>query len=274
MAFREHLPPADLLILTRAAIEGGLLDLDDSLLFEGIARGYALSRKRAGNPLDQFQMDLRGVNKVERLSDGQVPIVQWLTNAGDQLTLRGRIEGKAFLQYASAIANRAQGVARLPDPSGLPEVVKREVIVGRDDMVDLGFLQRGLTVAGSVGRILVPRIENGARVKVASGGPSLVSGTAWLIAPELAITNHPVVNARRSDEPDAGATDFLDQGRQASIDFDFDSDRPVGTPALIAKVEIASSALDYAILRLAGTQQAGARRVADDKRSESGDGER
>ena len=73
--------PPDLLILTRGAIEGGLLDLDDSLLFEGIARGYALSRKRAGNPLDQFQMDLQGVTKVERLSDGQVPIVQWLTNA-------------------------------------------------------------------------------------------------------------------------------------------------------------------------------------------------
>jgi endonuclease G len=120
-------------------------------------------------------------------------------------------------------------------------------------------------MAGSVGRILVPRFENGARVTVASGGPSLVSGTAWLIAPQLAITNHHVVNARRSDEPAADATDFLYQGQQASIHFDFDSDRSVGKPALIAKVEIASSALDYAILRLAGTVPLPAIRLAPDR---------
>ena len=251
MAFREHLPPSDLMILTRAAIDGGLLDLDHALLFDGIAQGYVLARKRASNPLDQFQMDLQGVNKVERLSDGQVPMVQLLTNAADQLALRQRVEAQIFERYASVIRNRAQGIASLPEPSSLPEVIKHEAIVGRDDMVDLMFMQRALRTAQSVGRILVPRFEGGKQVVAGGRAPWIMSGTAWLIAPQLAITNHHVVNARSSGEPAAAATDFLHQGEHASIDFDFNSSESVGTQVQVIKTEIASDALDYAILRLA-----------------------
>lgn len=253
MAFREHLPQTDLMVLTRAALEGGLVELDDSLLFEGIDQGYVLARNRARNPLDQFQLDLQGANKVERLSDGQVPMVQLLTNAAFQLALRQRSQAQVFEQYASSIGNRTQGIASLPEPSSLPEVVRQEAIIGRDDMVDLTFMQRGLRTAQSVGRILVPRFEGGQQILAQGGEPWIMSGTAWLIAPQLAITNHHVINARSSGEAAAGATDFLRQGAHASIDFDFDFSESIGKPADVIRAEIVSDALDYAILRLAST---------------------
>jgi V8-like Glu-specific endopeptidase len=240
-----------MLTLTQAAIDGDLFEIDRSLLLQGIPKGYTLSLKMAGNPLDQFQMDLHSVNGVERLSDGQVPIVRFLKNAANQLAIKGRAQASIFERVAGLLDNCAQGIVRLPEPSALQEVVRREVIIGRDDMVDLAFLQRGLTVAKSVARILVPRFEKGKQVYVAGGAPWCASGTAWLIAPGLAITNHHVINARRSDELPAEAADFLSQGQHASIDFDFDFTESARTTAKVVKVEAASGALDYAILRIA-----------------------
>ena len=87
---------------------------------------------------------------------------------------------------------RGVGVPDLPDPGGLPEVVHDEKIIGFDDTLSLSFLRAGLEVARSVSMISVPRFENGQQV-LTQGVPWVSRATAWLVAPQLALTNHHVV---------------------------------------------------------------------------------
>jgi V8-like Glu-specific endopeptidase len=198
-------------------------------------------------------MDLAKLNEVERLADGIVPIVQFLQNAATQLALRSIPEAELFKQLANEIGNRARGaaVADLPAPSSLPEVTRQEVIVGRDDMVDFGFLSRALTAGRSVARILVPRFEGGAQVMLLSGAPWLARGTAWIIGPRLVITNHHVVNARSEGETDAADSDFGQQAKESTVEFDFDQENAAKTTVAVDSLVQASKDLDYAILRLA-----------------------
>jgi endonuclease G len=253
MPFRVHLQNADLLTLTQAAIDGDLFEIDRSLRLQGIERGFVLALKNAASPLDQFQLDLDAANRVERLADGQVPMVLLLDNSASQLALRRREQAKVFEKYANLIGNQTQGVAGLPETSRLPEVVSLEAIIGQDDMVDLAFLQGGVSVGQSVARILVPRFENGEQIFTAAGAPWTMNGTAWIIAPGLAITNHHVINARGGGEPAAGTADFVLQGQRALFEFDFNSADAIKATAKAARVEFASSELDYAILRMEET---------------------
>jgi hypothetical protein len=161
-------------------------------------------------------------------------------------------EAELFERLANAVENRTQGraVTVLPEPAQLPEVTKHEVIVGRDDTLDFGFLSKALAVGRSVARILVPKFVNNNQVKLLSGEPWLARGTAWLIAPRLVVTNHHVINARSDGEPDAAEADFKQQAKSASLEFDFDQP---GSPIKSVSIEglvHASKDLDYAILRL------------------------
>jgi endonuclease G len=217
MPFNGHLKTSDLLDLVKAAADGDLLDVDRTLHLQGIARPFVLALRRHSSPLDQFQLDLDAVNRVERLANGEVPLVQLLTNAAWQLRLRGRKEAEVFERFANLVGNRTRGIGDLPEPSQLPEVVKEEAIIGQDDMVDFAFLHRGASVGRSVARILVPRFENNQAVTTARGAPWIMNGTAWLVAPKLAMTNHHVINARQEGEPPAAPADFLRQGQESIL---------------------------------------------------------
>lgn len=249
MPFPGYLKPSDLAILTQAAVDGGFFDLDRSLHLQGIPKNFVLALKKVPVPLDQFQLDLNAVNNVERMADGEVPLVQFLQNAAWQLRVRGRREAEVFERYANAIGNQTHGVADLPEPSQLPEITKEEAIVGQDDMVDFAFLQNGVTVGRSVARVVVPRFENGVQVKTPDGKPWLMVGTAWMIGPQLAITNHHVINARNADEPSAAKVDFDRQGAEAIVEFDFDQADALKVTEGVDAVVTASKQLDYAILR-------------------------
>src|SRR5712691_4864168 len=87
MPFPGYLGNADLAALTKAAQDGDLLDVDRKLHLQGIFRGFAVGLTRASNPLDQFQLDLDTLNFVERLENGEVPLVQFLQNMATQLKL-------------------------------------------------------------------------------------------------------------------------------------------------------------------------------------------
>ena len=69
-------------------------------------------------------------------------------------------------------------------------------------------------------RVLVPRVFGGVRQH---GSGSLGKGTGWLIAPDLLITNHHVVEARdpRWHEPPAEEPDFRAQAEAAVAWFDY-----------------------------------------------------
>jgi V8-like Glu-specific endopeptidase len=102
----------------------------------------------------------------------------------------------------------------------------------------------------SVARILVPRFENGAQIRTADGAPWLMVGTAWLVTPQLIMTNHHVICARRSGEPRAAEADLQKQAVESEAEFDFDNPDTRKDVAKIAALVLASKDLDYAILRL------------------------
>ncbi|HKR11520.1 MAG TPA: trypsin-like peptidase domain-containing protein [Pyrinomonadaceae bacterium] len=251
MAFAGYLSTAEINNLVQKAVSSGLVTVDRTLLLQGIFAPFALGLKKSNNDLDQFQLDLVKLNTTERLSDGQIPLVQFLRNAADYLRLRGLPEAEDFERVANAIGNRTAGVPAMPDPAQLREVIHNEAIVGVDDMVDFQFLASGVTVGRSVARISVPRFENGAPVQAANGGPWIMLGTAWVIAPTLVFTNHHVIAARQSNEAPPSANDVALQAAGSIVEFDFDSSGAVTQSVQVLRVEASSPGLDYAVLRLA-----------------------
>jgi hypothetical protein len=221
----------------------------------GIPPAFAAALARMDNALDQFSIDLVRVNGVERMAGDEVPLLLFLHNAAERLRLLGRAEARVFDRCLNRAGNMAAGVPALPEPAQLPEVVNQERIIGTDDTVGIGFLADGLRVARAVSLIRVPRHEQGQQV-MAQGGPWVTSGTAWLLAPTLAITNHHVINARREKEADAGAADFRLQAENATLWFDFDApdaDAPdvAGLSVAVKRLVAMSKSLDYALLELA-----------------------
>ena len=240
--------------MVKAALDSRLIfDVPRTLLLRDLPPGFVGNLKLDSAPLTQFNLDLARLNEVERLAGGIVPIVNFLRNAASQLAQRDMPQSKLFERRANEIGNRIAGAAvtSLPDPAQLPEVTKHQVIVGRDDMVDFGFLSRALTAGRSVARIVMPKFDAGAQVMLPNGQPWVGRGTAWIIAPQLVITNWHVINDRSDGEPDADEGDFQQQAKGSTVEFDFDEvtadKKIVDVDALIH----ASKALDYAILRLA-----------------------
>jgi V8-like Glu-specific endopeptidase len=249
LAFNGYLTNQEIHELTEAAVQSGLLAVPRPTLLVGIPPAYAAALPLAGNPLDQFVLDLVQTNQVERMAGGEVPVVTLLKNAAARLRLLDRVEARVFERVLSRVENVAAGVPPLPEPAQLPEVVNNEQIIGLDDTVGLGFLAGGLEVARAVALVSVARFENGQQIMV-GGGPWVTRGTAWLMAPNLAITNHHVINARLKGEADAGEADFKLQARNATLRFDFDAQDAEGKLVKTKRLVAVSKSLDYALLEL------------------------
>jgi hypothetical protein len=251
MTFNGYLSTADIQELTESAVSGGLFETDRAILLSGIPPAFVLGLKLRASPIDQFQLDLAVLNRVERLANGVVPIEVLLDNARFRLRLQERPEALVFAEKFNLVHNTASGVPTLPEPSQLPEITHNEKIIGTDETLDLAFLSGGLGMAAAVARINVPRFENGVQI-MAGAGPWVLRGTAWLVAPGMAITNHHVINARLSDEPDASAADLELQAKGATLEFDVDTKDAAPTRVTVAKLLAASKGLDYALLDLTG----------------------
>lgn len=250
MAFNAYLTSQEISELTAAALHGGLLDAPRQVLLAGVPPAFAAAMQHADNSLDQFQLDLLNVNKVERMAGGEVPLLTVLRNAADRLRLLDRDEARVFERALNRAGNAAAGVPALPEPAQLPEVTSNEQIIGTDDTVDIGFLAGGVEVGRAVALILVPRYQGGQPV-MAGGAPWVSKGTAWLIAPNYAITNHHVVNARRQDEADADLSDLGLQAAGATLRFDFDDPEADGLRVRATRLAAFSKRLDYALVELA-----------------------
>jgi V8-like Glu-specific endopeptidase len=183
------------------------------------------------------------------MAGGEIPVLTLLGNAAEQLRLNDRTEAAVFERILSRARNVAAGTPSLPDPAQLPEVVSNERVFGTNDMVDVGFLAGGLQVARAVALISVPRYQGGQQL-MTDGGPWVSSGTAWLIAPHYAITNHHVINARLSWEDDADPPDFDCQATGATLRFDFDDEKADGVKAGVTRLVASSKALDYALVEV------------------------
>ena len=143
MVFNGYLTTQEITELTRAAVSGGLIDVPRQVLLAGIPVAFAATLPRADSALDQFQLDLVRINGVERMAGGEIPVMILLQNAAERMRLVDRAEAQIFEQVLNRVTNVAAGLPALPDPAGLPEVLKNERIIGTDDMVDIGFLTGG-----------------------------------------------------------------------------------------------------------------------------------
>jgi V8-like Glu-specific endopeptidase len=257
MIFNGYLSNSEINSLSQAALNSSLFGIARDIILNGIPPAFIAGLRLQPSPLGQFTLDLVEINRVERMEEGIVPLVLMLENIVAQLRLRGRVEARDFEVILNRIGNRAAGVPVLPDPATLPEVVTNEAIIGEDDMVGIDFLKRGIDIGAAVARIKVPRFDDGAPAQAANGGPWINQGTAWMIAPGVAITNHHVINARRAEEPPASRADFEEQATHSVLEFDFDSKEAETVQASVGRLLMASPELDYALLELSGAPPRG-----------------
>ncbi|MFF9864898.1 MULTISPECIES: trypsin-like peptidase domain-containing protein [unclassified Streptomyces] len=243
-----YLSPDRLLAVRDAAQESGLADPSvRPLLFDGVLPRYRGTLPVLAAPGRQLHSDLVEMNRVERLVDGSVPLEIWLRNAVAQTTEAAPLA--VFQRALDDVARDASGEPDVPDVAAVPEI--KEQVVHRDDTVPFGFLRGGDLAGAAVARVKVPPYEGGAPLQP-NGFPH--SGTGWLIAPTLLVTNHHVVNARNSGaggRPEAAPDDLLLQARNARARFDYDTDAEETEEAGFEGLLAADRDLDYAILRLA-----------------------
>ncbi|WP_274563503.1 trypsin-like peptidase domain-containing protein [Streptomyces spiramyceticus] len=243
-----YLSPEEIQKVRDAALETGLADpMVRPLLFDGIMPRYRGTLPLLPAPVRQVHSDLNEMNRVERLVDGSVPLEIWLRNAVAQTTEAGPL---AVFQHAlDDVARNAGGE---PDVmAGMPAPEIKEEIVHRDDTVPIGFLRGGDLAATAVARIKVPPYEAGAPLQP-NGFPH--SGTGWLVAPDLLVTNHHVVNARAgtgAGRPLAEPADLSLQAQHTLARFDYDTDDVETEEAAVSALVATDAELDYAILRLA-----------------------
>jgi V8-like Glu-specific endopeptidase len=189
------------------------------------------------------------LNALERLADGSVPLAIWLANAA---ALASGTDAAAVYQKAlDDVTRRVSGAPRI-DSAALPELA--EAIVHQDDMVSYGFISAALAGARAVAKLTVPRFEGGQQKRTPE--PVLYLGTGWLIAADLLITNHHVINARNEEEAESGEDDLRAQAGATRVIFDFDADAAAGVEGTVLALEAWDRTLDYALLRLADTGRA------------------
>jgi endonuclease G len=200
-------------------------------------------------PAISVRLDLAALNERGRLVDGTVPMHRFLANA---VELVGTVEAADVLRRA--LADVDAGASGAPPVTAEP-VDREEAVVARDDMVPFGFLRGGITAAGAVAKLLVTRHRDGAPV-VANGRPVVHLGTGWLVAQDLLMTNHHVINARDQNGDPAGEEDLRRQACAMTVLFDYDSDTAAGSEVAVTELIAWDPELDYALVRLAETGRA------------------
>src|ERR1700738_1675325 len=84
-------------------------------LLGALNRGYADTLFDIGvNPLIQLLNDLNAMNLVDALSDGSVPLLDWLRQAGFLAREAQRREADVFTKYEAQVDAKASGQHPLP----------------------------------------------------------------------------------------------------------------------------------------------------------------
>ncbi|MFI8961900.1 trypsin-like peptidase domain-containing protein [Streptomyces sp. NPDC053493] len=251
-AWREepYLPAEELLAVENAAVEAGLADRElRDRLFSGVKDHFLAALPPQPTPFTQIQSDLRTMNRVERLMEGEVPLELWLRNA---IALAGGPGPVAVFQRAlDHVVRDAAGEPDLP-AEYLSAEFKEEIVI-RDDMVPFEFLHDGFLAGAAVARVTVPPYKGGRQLQPAY--PHV--GTGWLIAPGLLVTNHHVVNARGGvggGRELVGEDDLQLQVRNSRSRFDYGADEAETEEATALSLVAWDATLDYAVLRLTTAQ--------------------
>ena len=165
--------------------------------------------------------------------------------ANPRETSRAKIAAGRILE-ADAPERVQRRIARLSTaaPTAFTGESLREIalerVIGRSDLVSITYLEQGLRVARSVGRI---------RIKDAYGR-TLGYGTGFMVSPRLLMTNNHVLE----DAPSA-------QGSVVEFNYQYDLDRNLLTPTVFAlapnELFVTDATLDYTLVSVQPTAVTG-----------------
>lgn len=248
-----HFTNDELNDLQLALVGAQLIDVGTRhALLSGIAPTVRGLMPALAAPLPQLLSDLGRLNDIEQLTDGTVPMEIYLKNC--VLLTTGLPQGEVLRAALDKMTSRIHGQPPIAD-ADVPDIPKKvtdalEIIILENDMLPIGFLEAGFRAGRSVARLKVRRYENGVAQNLPSGEPFMVLGTGWMIAGDLLITNHHVVNVRRGYENDASEQDFRLQAEHLIAQFDYDEEGAVGVEIAAVEFLVSNKSLDYAIVRL------------------------
>jgi len=258
--FEGYLTDQELRLVRDAAVRAGLANerMLDALL-AAVDPRFAGSLPAAPTPNARLAMHLLEMNRVHNLRNGDVPLAQWLRQA--VFLVGDRTEAETFEEFLDAVTHAkpepppAAAAALVGPADANYDLTPEAMIAGSDDTVTIAFLEQALASSRSVVKVLVHRHEDGHPIFLSGNDKWLVNGTGWHIGPRLVITNHHVINARRTapvPEPDASPNDFTLQAEHSQVLFDYlQPDRPPVIVDTAAGTLVASDkGLDFAILRL------------------------
>lgn len=103
MKLPRRLKQADIEQLIAAAVESGLLDISRDLLMNDIDPAIVLGLTVVRNPLEQFQLDLQLLGRIDPGRNEEPVLVTYLRNAAYQLRVRKQYHERTFEQFASMI---------------------------------------------------------------------------------------------------------------------------------------------------------------------------
>jgi len=201
----------------------------------------------------QIRTDLENLNRVERLSDGTVPMQLWLDEAArfvKPFPTTSALIQKSLAEVTRRILNRGIENPAPPPNQAVRDKIVKEKIINKDDMVSYAFLQGGTLAGMSVVRIHVPRFDNGVARLNGDGTPVTYLGTGWLLTPDTIITNHHVINARHDGEADALPPDFNLQAEATQVEFEYNTQNLKGQFFTARGVLAVNKDLDYVALKI------------------------
>src|SRR6185436_14135249 len=205
-------------------------------------------------PPRPFATDLYNLNRFERLSDGTVPLTQFLRNLVRQLSAAP--QRKMFEDALRKVSGESDTSAPVVAAEEVPEVDFEEITKNeQDDFLEISFLQVGVLRLPSVAKLLVPTFNNGQQLMLPGGvNPSYGAGTGWMIASDLILTNYHVLRNRpQAQTTQPSAADLTSQALATKAHFFFDSDNAVGVKIDVKELIAYQSdkSKDFALLRLA-----------------------
>ena len=206
------------------------------------------------DPATQFANDLDNMNRFERLTDGTVPMTQFLRNMVRRL---GVVPQRQLFEAAlRKVSGESDTTAPVVAAEDTPEVDFEEITKDElDDFQEISFLQVGVLRLPSVAKLLVPRFDNGQQSMMPDGvNPSYGAGTGWMIASDLILTNYHVLRNRpQAQKTQPSAADLTSQALATKAHFFFDSDNAEGLKIDVKELIAYQSdkTKDFALLRLA-----------------------
>jgi len=206
------------------------------------------------DPATQFYNDLDNMNRFERLTDGTVPLTQWLRNVVRRLSVVP--QRKLFQDTLRKVSGESETTAPVVVADDTPTIDFEEITKDElDDFQEISFLEVGVLRLPSVGKLLVPRFDNGKQLMMPDGiNPSYGAGTGWMIASDLMLTNYHVLRNRpqvQTTQP--SNADLTSQALATKAHFFFDADNAVGVMIDVKELIAFQSdrTKDFALLRLA-----------------------